>query len=56
MTAKQAATVAKKAKAKKLLLIHLSQRYAKDPKPILDEAKKIFKNTELAEDFMKIKI
>jgi len=56
MTAKQAATIAKKSKVKKLLLTHLSQRYAKDPKPILNEAKKIFKNSQLAEDFMKIKI
>ncbi|MCL6500453.1 MAG: ribonuclease Z [Candidatus Pacearchaeota archaeon] len=54
LTAKQAATIAKKSRAKKLLLTHLSQRYAKNPKVILEEAKKTFKNTELAEDFMKI--
>ncbi len=56
LTAKQAATIAKKAKVKKLILIHLSQRYAKNPSPILNEAKKIFKSTELAEDFMRIKL
>ncbi len=56
MTAKQAATIAKKARVKRLLLTHLSQRYARNPKPILDEAKKVFKNTQLAEDLMRIKL
>ncbi len=56
LTAKQAATIAKKAKTKKLILIHISQRYAKNENVILNEAKKIFKNSELAQDFMKIKL
>jgi len=54
LTAKQTAEIAKKAKVKRLLLTHISQRYSKDETPILQEAKKTFKNAELAKDFMKI--
>lgn len=50
LTSKQAAEIAKKSKSKKLFLMHLSQRY-ENPKQILEEAKKIFKNTIVAEDF-----
>lgn len=50
MTSTQAATIAKKAKVKKLFLTHISQRYSKNPKKILNEAKKVFKNTHLAKD------
>ena len=52
-TAAQAARIAKKAKVKKLVLIHFSPRY-KNVKPLLEEAKKIFPNTVLAEDGMKL--
>jgi ribonuclease Z len=55
LTAKQAATIAKKSGVKKLYLTHLSQRYDKNPKQILKEAKKTFKNTVLAEDLMEAK-
>lgn len=55
LTAKQAALIAKKSKSKKLILTHFSQRY-KDINEILKEAKTVFKNTECAEDFMKVKI
>jgi len=55
LTSKQAAQIAKKAKAKKLILTHFSQRY-KNLEELLKEAKKVFKNTELAKDFMKIEI
>ncbi len=48
-TAKDAGEMAKKAKVKKLILTHFSNRYA-DRKIILREAKEIFKNTELAEE------
>lgn len=51
MTAQEAATIAKKAKVKKLILTHLSQRYEHNPKIIEKQAKKIFKNTILAKDF-----
>ena len=51
LTARQAAGAAKKAKVKKLVLTHLSQRYEHNPKVILNEAKKVFKNTIIAKDF-----
>jgi ribonuclease Z len=50
LTAKEAATIAKRANAKKLALIHISQRYEHNPKIILDEAKKVFKNTFIPND------
>jgi len=56
LTAKQAAEIAKKAKAKKLILTHISQRYSTNLKEILNEAKKVFKNTSIAKDFDKIVI
>lgn len=48
-TASQAATVALKAKAKKLVLGHFSARY-EDEKAILEEARSIFPNTYLANE------
>lgn len=56
LTAEQAATIAKKAKVKKLILIHLSQRHGLNVKPVLREAKKIFKNTVVANDLDVLKI
>ena len=53
MTASQVVHFAKKTGVKKLILTHFSQRY-KDINDVLKDAKKIFKNTEAAEDFMKI--
>ncbi|MCX6772260.1 MAG: ribonuclease Z [Candidatus Micrarchaeota archaeon] len=54
-TAAQAAAVAKKAGAGKLLLTHISGRY-RDTTPLLDEAKKIFPNTLIAVDGLKISV
>ena len=54
-TVTDAAEIAKKAKVKQLILTHLSRRY-KNPKKLEDEAKKIFKNTKVAHDFMKVKL
>lgn len=51
LTSKDAATIAKKSKSKKLILTHISQRYEAKPKSIEDEAKKVFKNTKLVKDF-----
>lgn len=50
LTSKQAGEIAKKSKSKKLILTHLSQRYENNPKTILNEAKKIFKNSHLVND------
>lgn len=49
LTSKQIAESTKKAKAKRLILFHISQRH-ENPKKILEEARKIFKKTEVAED------
>lgn len=49
MTAKQAATIAKEAGARQLILTHFSARY-QDLKGFLEEARTIFPNTEVAED------
>ena len=56
MTIKQAAEVAKKSKSKKLILTHISQRYENKSKKVLEEAKKIFKNTEIAKDLDKFNL
>jgi len=49
--AKDAAQTAKKAGVKKLVLTHFSRRY-QDLSPLEKEAKTIFKNTDVAKDFM----
>ena len=54
-TPSQAAMTAKKAKAKQLILTHISARYD-DTTKLLEQARKIFKNTQVAEDFMKIEL
>ena len=56
LTAGQAAQIAKKSKSKKLILIHISQRYDQNKKKILNEAKKVFKNTSLAKDLDVVEI
>lgn len=57
LTSKQAAEIAKKARVKKLVLTHFSQRYDKNPEQILEEAKKVFDGeVVLAKDFYKIEI
>ncbi len=50
-----AATIAKKADVKKLIIGHFSARY-KDIEPVLQEAKSVFPNTLAAEDGMIISI
>jgi len=54
-TPSQAAETAKKAKVKRLILTHLSSRY-KSAQSLLEQARKIFSNTDVAEDFMKIEV
>jgi len=55
LTAKDAAMIAKKAKVKKLIITHFSQRY-KDIKALEQEAKQVFSNTIAAHDFMVYKV
>jgi len=54
-TPSQAAEAALKAQVKQLVLNHISARY-RDPKILLEQAKKIFPNTLVGEDFMRIEI
>ena len=54
-TPRQAALQAEKAKAKKLVLMHISARYA-DAGLLLKQAKKIFRNVVLAEDFLVLEL
>ena len=53
LTAEHSALIAKKAKVKKLILTHISERYEHNLNKIEKEAKKIFKNTVIAKDFDK---
>ena len=55
LTAPQTAEIAKKSKSKRLILVHLSQRYEHDPRIIEKEAKKIFKNVKIAKELEIIK-
>lgn len=48
-TARDAATVAQKAGVKQLIIGHFSSRY-KDLQPLIEQAREVFANTELAED------
>ncbi|MEM3405495.1 MAG: ribonuclease Z [Candidatus Pacearchaeota archaeon] len=56
LTSEEAALIAKKAKCKRLILLHISQRYENKEKILLNEARKIFKETKLANDLEKIEI
>jgi ribonuclease Z len=54
-TPSMAAENAKKAGVKRLVLTHISARY-KDSGLLLEQAKKIFVNTDVAEDFMRLEL
>jgi ribonuclease Z len=54
-TAAQAAKIAREANARNLLITHFSSRYP-DARPLLEEARRIFPNTTMAEDLMEIKV
>ncbi len=54
-TPSQAAKNAKEAKVRQLILNHISARYD-NPNKLLSQAKKVFKRTRVAEDFMEIEI
>ncbi len=53
LSAKEAADLGKKARVGKLVLTHFSQRYT-DIKPLVAEAREVFKNTRPAKDFLRI--
>jgi ribonuclease Z len=54
-TPSQAAQIAKKAQAKRLILTHVSSRY-KNAQLLLEQTKKIFPNSAVAEDFMELEL
>ena len=56
LTVKQAAQIAKKSKSKKLILTHVSSRYLKNMKKVLDEAKEVFPNSYLTRDLDKFSL
>jgi ribonuclease Z len=55
-TAREAATVAREAGVKQLLLTHFSARYSRDPGPLDREAKEVFRETIIAKDGMEIEV
>ena len=55
-TAREAAEVARKAQALRLVLTHISSRYAEDVRPLEREARHIFKETVVAYDGMDIDV
>ncbi|MFA5107931.1 MAG: ribonuclease Z [Candidatus Micrarchaeia archaeon] len=55
-TAVDAAKAAKGCGAKSLVLTHLGGKYSKESKPLLTQAKKIFKNSIIASDGLKINL
>lgn len=56
LTSFQAGQIAKHSKSKKLILTHISQRYENNTKHLLNDAKKNFKNTVVANDFDEFEI
>jgi ribonuclease Z len=52
---KEAAALAKKANVDKLILTHISRRYT-DIKELEEQARKVFKNTVIAKDMMRIEL
>ncbi|MBN1215384.1 MAG: ribonuclease Z [Candidatus Lokiarchaeota archaeon] len=55
-TSVDAANDAKDMNAKLLVLTHISSRYHKDALELLEEAKKIFQNSVLAEDLLRLEV
>lgn len=56
LTVRQAAEIAKKSEVKKMIFAHLGQRYENREREILAEARKIFKNTEIAHDLLQVEV
>ncbi len=55
-TSGEAALLAKKAKVKQLILTHISSRYSENTEVLYHDAKSIFDNVKIAEEFMEIEI
>lgn len=55
-TAGEAAALAKRASVRKLIITHISSRYSENISPILNDAKKFFEDTLVADDLMKVEI
>ena len=55
-TAREAATIALEASARRLVLTHISARYSRNAQELEHEAKEIFANTSIARDGMEIEL
>lgn len=55
-TAREAADLARKARVLRLILTHLSSRYADDPRPLEREAREVFQRASVAYDGMEVEI
>jgi len=56
LTAKQDGELLRERKVGKLILTHISQRYENNLRDFLNDAKTVFKNTVIAEDFSEFEI
>ena len=55
-TAHEAAEVARMARARRLVLTHLSARYSRDAGPLLEEARAVFPETVIAKDGLEVDV
>jgi ribonuclease Z len=55
-TAGEAARLAERAGARRLVLTHISSRYSDDVGPLLEDARKHFPSVQIAEDLLKIEV
>ncbi|MBC8089421.1 MAG: hypothetical protein H7Z40_19320, partial [Phycisphaerae bacterium] len=53
-TAREAATVAREAGARRLVLTHISARYTREAPELEAQAKEVFKRTQIARDGLEI--
>lgn len=55
-TSAEAARIARDANVRQLILTHISSRYSEKRDVLLDEAKRIFENVQMAEELMEVEI